>query len=185
MRDRGPRNRQQSIPDKHAINEAITASEVRVISSSGEQLGIMAIQDAIGRAEQEGLDLVEVAPNAEPPVCRILDYGKLKYQEQKKASETRKKAATHTVKELRVRYSTDSHDMDTKLRKAREFIEQGDRVKFQMRFRGREVVYRDLGEQIFDNIAESLEDIAVVDDRSPLMGNRMNMTLAPKNLTKT
>ncbi|MCL4143379.1 UNVERIFIED_CONTAM: hypothetical protein GTU68_003712, partial [Idotea baltica] len=142
---RSRRNFRQAPPEKHNINEKIVASEVRLIGAKGEQLGVVSTRDALLKAQDLGMDLVEVAGNAEPPVCKILDYGKLKYKEQKKAAEARKRSATNTVKELRIRYSTDSHDLQTKLKKARGFIEGGDKVRFQMRFRGREVVYRDLG----------------------------------------
>ncbi len=166
--------------DKHRINEAIDAAEVRVVTEDGEQLGVLPLADAIAKAEESGLDLVEVAAGATPPVCRILDYGKLKYKEQKKAAETRKRSSTTQVKELRIRYRTDTHDLNTKLRKARKFLESGDRVRFQMRFRGREVVYRDLGVETFDQVAEELSDIASVEDRSPLLNNRMMITFVPK-----
>lgn len=168
--------------EKHAINERINASQVRLIGADGEQLGVVAIRDALQRAEDEGLDLVEVAPEASPPVCKIIDYGKLKYREQKKAAESRKRGATHSVKELRVRYNTDKHDLETKVRNARKFLEDGDKVRFQMRFKGRESVYRDLGEQIFQQIAETLSDIALIEERTPLMGQRMTVTLGPRSV---
>ncbi len=182
MHPRSQRGRRTAPQEKYAINDRIKAPEVRLIGPEGEQLGVVATKDALNRAEELGLDLVELAPGAEPPVCRILDYGKLKYKEQKKAAEQRKRGATHTVKELRIRYRTDSHDLETKVRKARKFLEGGDRVRFQMRFRGREVVYRDLGLESFKKIAEMLEDIALLEERSPLVGNRMTMTLVPKSL---
>jgi translation initiation factor IF-3 len=178
------REKQESSLDKHVINEQIRAREVRVIGPTGEQLGVLPIQEARRVAEEAGLDLVEVAGDANPPVCRILDYGKLKYREQKKAAEARKRSTTHTVKELRVRYSTDSHDLDTKIRNARKFISEGDRVRFQMRFRGREAVYRDLGTEIFNKIAALLEDIASVEEQTPLIGNKMHLVLAPKGQAK-
>ena len=183
MHPRSHRGRGRGAPqEKYAINDRIDAPEVRLIGPEGEQLGVVPTKEALSKAEDLGLDLVEVAPGAEPPVCRILDYGKLKYKEQKKAAEQRKRGATHTVKELRIRYRTDSHDLETKVRKARKFLEGGDRVRFQMRFRGREVVYRDLGLQSFEQVAEMLEDIASVEERTPLMGNRMTMTLVPKSI---
>ena len=180
MRQRRSYGRSRVPTAKYAINEKITASQVRLIDENGEQRGIVSIDDARRMAEEAGLDLIELAPEADPPVCRILDYGKLKYKEQKKAAEARKKGAAATVKELRVSYRTDSHDLDTKVRKARNFLEGGDRVRFQMRFRGREVVYRDLGLEIFDRIAESLSDVAEVEERTPLVGMRMTVTLVPR-----
>lgn len=166
--------------EKHRINEEITAPEVRLIGPDGEQLGIFSINDALDKSEELEIDLVEVAPEAKPPVCRLLDYGKLKYKEQKKAAEARKRTQTNVVKELRVRYNTDQHDMETKLRNARKFLEAGDKVKFQMRFRGREVVYKQLAEEIFDKVVGNLEDVAIVEERTPLIGQRMFLTFAPK-----
>ncbi|MCL4137808.1 UNVERIFIED_CONTAM: hypothetical protein GTU68_028106 [Idotea baltica] len=182
MRPKSNRGRrgQAKIEEKFAINEAITAPQVRLVGEGGEQLGVVLIKDALARAEANGMDLVAVAPDADPPVCRILDYGKLKYKEQKKAAESRKRSATNTVKEIRIRYSTDSHDLETKVRMAKKFIGGGDKVRFQMQFRGREVVYRDLGEDIFKQLTEVLSDVAVVEERSPLMGKRMTITFAPK-----
>lgn len=167
-------------PDKFLINEQITFAEVRVIGSDGEQIGILPIKEALLRAQEEGVDLVAVAPDAKPPVCRLLDYGKLKYREQKKAAEARKRTAVHTVKEIRLRYSTEVHDLQTKLRNARKFLDAGDKVRFQIQFKGREVVYKELGQQRLDEVAEELSDVSVVEDLSPLLGKRMHMVLAPK-----
>ncbi len=185
MRQIRPRDRvvKESF-DKYAINEQIRAPQVRLIGGEGAQLGIVNTRDALRLAEESGLDLVEVAPEANPPVCRLLDYGKLKYKEQKKAADARKKAATHSVKELRVRYSTDKHDLDTKVRNARKFLEDGDKVRFQMRFKGRESVYKELGEAVFREIAELLSDLAIIEETTPLLGQRMTMTLAPKSALK-
>jgi len=179
MRDRNP-GTSSSDSELYETNERIRAREVRLIGSGGEQIGVVSIADALKRAEDEELDLVEVAPNASPPVCKLLDYGKLKYREQKKAAEARKKGATNTVKEIRVRYSTDAHDLETKVRNAKRFLSDGDRVRFLMRFRGREVVYKELGEDIFKKIIQVLQDSAVVEEFTPLLGQRMIMTLAPK-----
>ncbi len=170
--------------DMHRINERITAREVRLISDSGEQLGIKSTRDALRMAEEAGLDLVEVAGNAKPPVCRLMDYGKLKYREQKKAAEARKKRAEVSLKELRIRYRTDVGDLETKLRQAREFLKEGDKVKFSMRFRGREVMYLDLGLERFKELAERLQDVAVIDDQSPAGGRQIYIVFAPLK-TKT
>lgn len=181
---RGRRQRDRPVPqksEKYLINEQIAAPEVRVIGPGGEQIGILKTSEAIERAEQEGVDLVAVAPEAKPPVCRLLDYGKLKYKEQKKAADARKRTATHTVKELRLRYSTDQNDLETKIRNARKFLEGGDRVRFQMRFRGREVVYKDLGKETLNKVIEMLDEVSVVEDFSSLQGNKILVTLAPKN----
>lgn len=165
--------------DTHRVNDRILAREIRLISDSGEQLGIRQTRDALRMAEEAGMDLVEVAPEARPPVCRLMDYGKLKYREQKKAAEARKKRAEVNIKELRIRYRTDSGDIETKLRQAREFLMEGDKVKFSMRFRGREVMYMELGLERFKELAQRLSDLAVVDDQSPATGKQIYMVLAP------
>lgn len=178
------RFRQAEKSEKHRLNREITAPEVRVIGATGEQLGILKTRDAIQTAEDAGLDLVEVAPEAKPPVCKILDYGKLKYQAQKKEAAARKKSSVQVVKELRIRYSTDSHDLETKIRNAKKFLEDGDRVRFEMRFRGREIVYKELGQEIFKQIAEKLADCAVVEEAPPMQGPKMLMVFAPPTASK-
>jgi translation initiation factor IF-3 len=166
-------------PDAHRINELITAKEVRVISSTGEQLGILNTRDALAKAQELELDLVEVAPQAKPPVCKILDYGKFKYKEQKKEAEARKNRSETTTKELRLRYRTDIGDLELKIRQAREFLAEGDKVKFVMRFKGREAMYIDLGREKLDQIQQSLADVAIVDERSPNSGRQIFVTFAP------
>lgn len=179
-----PRFRQQQpSTDKHRINRDITALEVRVIGSGGEQLGVLRTRDAIQKAEEEGLDLVEVAGTAKPPVCKILDYGKLKYREQKKEAALRKNTGP-TVKEIRVRYNTDKHDLETKMRNAKKFILEGDRVRFEMRFKGREASYQDLGKAIFQNIIAQLSEVAVVEESTPLIGLKMILVFVPKGHQK-
>jgi len=148
--------------DSHRINNNIRVPEVRVIDDEGKQLGVMATSHAMQLAEDKGLDLVEVSPNSKPPVCKFMDYGKFKYREQKKETEAKKKRVETSLKELRIRYRTDSGDLETKLKKAREFLEEGDKVKFSMRFRGREVMYVDLGVEKFEEIIQELKDVAVV-----------------------
>lgn len=165
--------------ETHRINDRIFAREVRVIAENGDQLGILNTRDAIRMAEEAGLDLVEVSGDAKPPVCRLMDYGKLKYKEQKKAAEARKKRVEVTIKELRLRYRTDSGDFETKIRQAREFLQNGDKVKFSMRFKGREAMYIDLGVEKFDEVVERLKDIAVIDDRSPAVGRQIHIIFAP------
>jgi len=172
-------NRPVAPPDAHRINEFIIAKEVRVIAPEGEQLGVMAVRDALLRAQELGLDLVEVAPQAKPPVCKILDYGKFKYKEQKKEAEARKNRTENTIKELRLRYRTDSGDLEVKLKHAREFLAEGDKVKFVMRFKGREAMYIELGKEKFDQIVERLADVATVDERSPTHGRQIHITFAP------
>ncbi|RMG42547.1 MAG: translation initiation factor IF-3 [Candidatus Dadabacteria bacterium] len=179
-RGRGRRFQPPQDKDTHRINNNIKAANVRLISDTGEQLGILDIKDALAKAEEAGLDLVEVSPNSDPPVCKLMDYGKFKYREQKKTAEARKKRSEQTVKELRIRYRTDVGDLETKLKKAREFLAEGDKVKFSMRFRGREVMYRDLGQEKFNEVIEKLSDVAVLDDRSPNQGRQIYIVLAPK-----
>jgi translation initiation factor IF-3 len=167
------------VEDTHRVNDKITAKEVRVIDDEGEQLGILSLRDALQKAEDSALDLVEVAPTAKPPVCRIMDYGKFKYKEQKKEAEARKKRTEINTKELRIRYRTDSGDLDTKLKQAREFLLEGDKVKFVMKFRGREIMYVELGMVKFDEIVKNLSDIASIDDQSPVAGRQIHIVLAP------
>lgn len=176
---RGRRPQPQAQPDAHRINDKITAKKVRLISNDGEQMGIMLTSAAIKVAEERELDLVEVGAKADPPVCKLMDYGKFKYKEQKKEAEAKKKRSEISVKELRIRYRTDSGDLETKLKKAREFLEEGDKVKFSMRFRGREIMYLDLGVEKFDEIVEELSDVAEVDERSPARGRQIYVVLAP------
>lgn len=178
---RDSRFRRPQTPDAHRINNRIIAKEVRVITDGGEQLGVMPIRDALIAAEQAGLDLVEVAPEAKPPVCKIMDYGKFKYREQKKEAEARKKRTEQELKELRIRYRTDIGDFETKIKHAREFLGEGNKVKFSMRFKGREVAYMALGKEKFDQIVERLADIATVDERSPLSGRQIHIVFAPSN----
>ena len=172
-------NRPVAPPDAHRINEFIIAKEVRVIAPDGEQLGVLQTRDALLRAQELELDLVEVAPQAKPPVCKILDYGKFKYKEQKKEAEAKKNRTENTIKELRLRYRTDSGDLEVKLKHAREFLAEGDKVKFVMRFKGREAMYTDLGKEKFDQIVERLKDVATVDERSPAQGRQIHITFAP------
>jgi translation initiation factor IF-3 len=170
-------------PDAHRINKRISATNVRLILDGGEQKEIISIHEAMALAEEAGLDLVEVSPNADPPVCKLMDYGKFKYREQKKEAEARKKRSETSIKELRIRYRTDQGDLDTKLKKARQFLSEGDKVKFSMRFRGREIMYVDLGVEKFQEIIDALGDVADVDERSPASGRQIYIVLAPTKST--
>ncbi len=172
-------NRPTAPPDTHRINEFIIAREVRVISPTGEQLGVLPLKDALQRAQELELDLVEVSPTAKPPVCKILDYGKFKYREQKKEAEAKKNRSETSLKELRIRYRTDVGDLEVKLKQARDFLAEGDKVKFVMRFKGREAMYLDLGREKFEQIVQRLADVAVVDERSPISGRQIHITFAP------
>lgn len=171
--------RPQQPPDEHRINDFITAREVRVIAPDGEQLGVLQLRDALAKAQEFELDLVEVAPQAKPPVCKILDYGKFKYKEQKKEAEAKKKRTEIETKEIRIRYRTDVGDLETKLQHAREFIAEGDKVKFVMRFKGREAMYLDLGREKFEEIKQRLADVATVDESSPIAGRQIHIVFAP------
>jgi len=180
---RDNRFRQSQSTEKHRINRDILALEVRVIGSDGSQLGVLRTREAIQVAEDEGLDLVEVAPEAKPPVCKILNYGKFKYKEQKKEAALRKNTGP-TIKEIRLRYSTDKHDLETKIKSAKRFIAEGDKVKFEMRFRGREVVYQEIGKEIFKSVIEQLSEVAVLEESTPLLGQKMILIFVPKNQVK-
>ncbi len=178
--DRGNKfRRPPQTPDTHRINDRIIAREVRLISETGEQVGVISLRDALTRAETVGMDLVEVSPEAKPPVCRLMDYGKFKYREQKKEAEARKKHHESSLKELRIRYRTDTGDLETKLKQAREFLNEGNKVKFSMRFKGREAMYLNLGIEKFDLIAQRLADIASVDEKSPPFGRQIHIVFAP------
>ena len=168
------------VEESHRINDRISSSEVRLIGADGEQVGIISTRKAISMAEEAGLDVVEVSPNATPPVCKLMDYGKFKYKVQKKEAEARKKRSDTTIKELRIRYRTDVGDLETKLKHAREFLAEGDKVKFSMRFRGREIMYQDLGNEKFNELVERLSDVAVVDERSSVTGRQMYIIFAPQ-----
>ncbi len=158
----------------------ITVPKVLVIGASGEKLGVVDTDSALAMAEEEGLDLVEVSPHVSPPVCKILDYGKLKYQEQKKASEARKRQKTVDVKEIKMRPNIDKHDYDVKMRSVTKFIGEGDKVKVTMRFRGREMAHQELGMQVLNRVRDEVDEIAKVEASPKLEGRQMMMVLAPR-----
>ena len=161
------------------INEDIEVSEVRLVAEDAEQLGIVSLEAALQRAADAGMDLVEVSPNASPPVCKIIDYGKLKYQEQKKKNEARKKQKTIEVKEIKLRPNIDTHDYDVKMRSARRFIDDGDKVKVTLRFRGREMAHQDLGAQVLERVRGELDEIAKVEQMPKMEGRQMVMMIGP------
>jgi translation initiation factor IF-3 len=163
------------------VNDQIRVQNVRLISPEGEQIGVVTTQEALKKAENYGLDLVEVSPNAKPPVCRIMDYGKYKYEQSKKEKISKKKQHTITVKELRLRPRTDDHDLETKIRHARKFIEQRNKVKFTILFKGREMAYQDMGTDLLNRVQEMLEDVAKLDMEPKMEGRRMIMILSSKN----
>jgi translation initiation factor IF-3 len=162
------------------VNERIHAKAVRLISFDGQQLGIMSIQDALHAARQAGMDLVEVAPNSDPPVCKIMDYGKYKYQASKKTQEGKKKTRTLQVKEIRLRPRTDEHDLGFKIRNMKKFLEKKDKVKVSVLFRGREMAYMDAGKTLLDRIAQEVEEQGTVEQPPTREGWRLTMLLVPK-----
>lgn len=177
---RGPRNRYLPPPEEtHKINRRIRAPQVRLIDADGSQVGVVPLDEALRRAENAQLDLVEVAPSAQPPVCRILDYGKFKYQQHKKEAEARRKSTTTAVKELRLGYRTDTGDLKRQISKARTFLESGDRVKFILRFRGREMAYQNLGREKLLRVCNALKDIATIEGNPRMEGRMMAAMLMP------
>lgn len=162
------------------INEQIRDREVRVISESGEQLGIMSSNEARRLAEEAGLDLVKISPGARPPVCKIIDYGKFKYEKTRRDKEARKKQKTVEIKEIRLSPNIDKNDLDTKVNAARKFLTKGDRVKVTLRFRGREMAHMNSSAHILSDFANALVDVAVVDKAPRVEGRTMTMFLAVK-----
>ena len=162
------------------MNERITATEVRVIDQEGEQVGIVSIEEANGIASEASLDLVEISPNAEPPVCRIMDYGKFRFEESKKLQTAKKKQKQTQVKEIKFRPGTDIGDYNIKLRKLIFFLEDGDRTKVTLRFRGREMAHQELGLELLQRVKADLEEYGTVEQEPKMEGRLMVMVLAPK-----
>lgn len=168
-KDKGPRR-----------NDDITSLEVRLVDAEGEMHGVVALSKALEMAAEAGLDLVEVSPNAEPPVCKILDYGKYKYEQQKKANEARKKQKTADLKEVKMSPRIEKNDYDVKMRNARRFLEDGNKVKITMRFRGREMAHQDIGRDLYDKMKEELAEISNVELQPKFEGRQMIMILGPR-----
>ena len=162
------------------INEQIRDKEVRVIGEDGEQLGVMDIAEARRLADEAGVDLVKIAPNAKPPVCKIIDYGKFKYEQTRKEKEAKKKQKVVEIKEIRLSPNIDVNDLNTKTQNAKKFLEKGNRVKVTLRFRGREMAHMAQSKHILDDFAEALADVAVVDKEPKIEGRAMTMFLAEK-----
>ena len=162
------------------INEQIRDREVRVIGEDGQQLGVMSSRDAMKLAEEAGVDLVKIAPTAKPPVCRIVDYGKFKYEQTRKEKDAKKKQKTTEVKELRLSPNIDTNDLNTKVNAARKFLSKGDKVKITLRFRGREMAHMNNSKHILDDFAQALADIAVIDRAPKVEGRSMTMFLTQK-----
>lgn len=166
--------------DGPRINREINVRSVRLVDANGEMVGVVSLRDALYAAEEAGLDLVEVSPNADPPVCKILDYGKYKYEAQKKANEARKKQKIIEVKEIKLRPNIDEHDYEIKMKAMRRFLEEGDKVKVTMRFRGREMAHQDIGMNVLVKVREALDDLGKVEQMPKLEGKQMIMVLAPR-----
>ena len=162
------------------INRDIKASAVRVIDEGNNQLGIMTLAEALAVAAKSGLDLVEVAPNSAPPVCRVMDYGKFRYQQNKKLQDAKKSQTTIQVKEIRIRPKTEEHDLEVKIKYIKRFLSQGDKVKISMMFRGREIAYTEIGRKMMEEIKAALEGISIIDQQPRLEGRNMVMIVAPK-----
>ena len=167
-RDTGPR-----------INDRIRGAEIRLIGANGENIGVVSPDRAMGLAEEAGLDLVEISPNATPPVCKIMDYGKFKYETQKKEAEARKKQKTIEIKEIKFRPNTDTHDYDVKMKNVVKFLENGDKVKVTLRFRGREMAHQELGRELLERVAEDTKELGRVENFPKMEGRQMVMLIGP------
>lgn len=170
-----------AISKEHQINEEIRAREVRLVGPEGEQIGIKQFRDALQMAIDLNMDLVNIAPTAKPPVCRIMDYGKFRYEQQKKEKEARKNQKIVDVKEVWFKSNIDEHDYQTKYRNVVKFLKEGDKVKASVRFRGREIAHADLGKKILDRLASEVAELCTVERIPKLEGRAMIMILAPKN----
>ncbi|MDY6843384.1 MAG: translation initiation factor IF-3 [Thermodesulfobacteriota bacterium] len=165
---------------EYRINRKISANEVRVIGPDGAQMGIFPIAEALRLAEEAALDLVEVSPGSQPPVCRIMDYGKLKYQQSKKAHEAKKRQSFINVKVVKLRPTTDEHDLQIKVKNIRRFLERGDKTKVTVFFKGREIVYSKSGMEIIGKISKQIEDVGIVEKPPKMEGRTLTMTVAPR-----
>ena len=168
MRDTGPR-----------INERIRCPEIRLIGAEGENVGVVTPAQALQMAEEAGLDLVEISPTATPPVCKIMDFGKFKYEQQKKEAEARKKQKIIEIKEVKFRPGTDKHDYDVKMRSVLKFLGNGDKVKVTLRFRGREMAHQDLGRQLLEQIATDITEFGKIENMPKMEGRQMVMMIGP------
>ena len=175
-----PKKPQKPSKDRANINQEIRSKEVRLIEPDGNQAGIVPISQALSTAAEHGLDLVEVSPNAKPPVCKIMDYGRYKYEQTKKQQEAKKKQSTFQVKEIKVRPKTGEHDLQVKIGHIKRFIDKKDKVKVTVLFRGREITLTEQGREILNDIIKEIEDIAVVEQEPRMEGRTMIMILAPR-----
>jgi len=161
------------------VNRQIRVPEIRLIDQDGNNVGVVDPNDAVTMAEEAGLDLVEISPNAKPPVCKIMDFGKFKYEQQKKAAEAKKKQKVIDVKEVKFRPNIDTHDYDVKMRALTKFLGEGDKVKVTLRFRGREMAHQELGRELLNRVAEDIEDKGKVESMPRMEGRQMTMVIAP------
>lgn len=161
------------------MNDRIRAPEIRLIGAEGENLGVVQPREALAMAEEAGLDLVEISPNATPPVCKIMDFGKFKYETQKREAEARKNQKTIEIKEVKFRPNTDTHDYDVKMRNVVKFLQNGDKVKVTLRFRGREMAHQHLGRELLERVAEDVKDIGKVENMPKIEGRQMVMMIGP------
>ena len=168
------------VKDGPRVNEMIDARSVRLVDAEGEMIGVVALSAALDAADAAGLDLVEISPNADPPVCKLLDYGRFKYEAQKKKNEARKKQKVIEVKEIKLRPGIEQHDYDIKMKAARKFLENGDKVKVTMRFRGRELAHQDLGAKVLVRVREELGETVKVEQMPRMEGRQMVMVMAPR-----
>ncbi|WP_422178078.1 translation initiation factor IF-3 [Aestuariivita sp.] len=168
QRDTGPR-----------VNDKIRSNEIRLIGAEGENVGVVTPDRAMQMAEEAGLDLVEISPNAVPPVCKIMDYGKFKYEQQKRESEARKKQKIIEIKEVKFRPNTDVHDYEVKMRNVFKFLENGDKVKVTLRFRGREMAHQNLGRELLERVAEDTKEVGKVENMPKMEGRQMIMLIGP------
>ena len=179
---RRPHNAPPSRETGPRVNEYIQSPEIRLIGAEGENIGVVTPERAIVLADEAGLDLVEISPNAAPPVCKIMDFGKYKYEQQKRESEARKKQKVIEVKEIKFRPGTDTHDYEVKMRSVFKFLENGDKVKITLRFRGREMAHQNLGRELLERVADDVKDMGKVENMPKMEGRQMTMMIGP--LTK-
>jgi translation initiation factor IF-3 len=166
--------------DEPRINRGIRATSIRLINHNGEMIGVVSVTEGLRLAEEAGLDLVEISPGAEPPVCKILDFGKYKYEVQKRDHEARKKQKVIQIKEIQLRPTIDKHDLDIKIKRTIGFLQEGDRVRISLRFRGREMDHTDLGMKVITHVQDALKDYGKVDHPPKMEGKQIIMTLGPK-----
>ncbi|MAC73690.1 MAG: translation initiation factor IF-3 [Rhodobacteraceae bacterium] len=176
---RRPHNAPPSRETGPRVNDRIRCPEVRLIGAEGENVGVVSPERAIELAENAGLDLVEISPNAEPPVCKIMDFGKYKYEQQKRESEARKKQKIIEIKEIKFRPGTDTHDYDVKMRNVFKFLENGDKVKITLRFRGREMAHLNLGRELLERVAGDVQEMGKVENIPKMEGRQMTMMIGP------